>query len=605
MDRTRLLKYLPLVVALLVSASIAFARVGAPMFDLENFIVGGWGHPDNLGNHWLLVWVSEQVLSGGSLLHNDRYYVPFGDAPWLAGNGSEGFLFLPFYLLFGWPVGSNVMVFCVLTGIGLAGYALARASGGGAWPSLVGAAVCASTPYMIRELSAGRFSQADTLWLVLSVAAYIQLLRRPGTREAVLCGVLVAVTSVLYWYYGFFFLLAAVALTAVYPLGGKPLPFRYIAIAVACSILLAGPVLWIYLHNWESIPGTLEEGFPSSEAVQDSVSPQWPWLFRLGKQSGVVSAWPTLGLATTGLVAGLARKDLPKWLIAGAGLLIALFWLLALGANGPLFEHVYGITGALRRFWWPSRHMMMVHVGMAILASLGAGVLLGKLGAWPKGIVSVLLAVSVPISMRLQGNAPFSVHSSEVDLPPKAYVELADLPGNVILQPPLSPKAAYSQVPLLFQLYHGKRLFSGHALWVDRVRPPRWDKLVRENGFLSSMVSFEEGLSEGVFQFEPKDLGALRNLGVDLFVLDDELFSRHMGKVVIGYRNLCNQLFGRPVLEVDGVMVWDLQNWKGKEAASLPGWTWPDFLPQGDGSRPLPGPRYDSRVYIEPVGHRK
>ena len=52
--------------------------------------VGNWVHPDNLSNHWLLVWVAERVMSGESLLHNDTYYWPVGDAPLEALRSARG-----------------------------------------------------------------------------------------------------------------------------------------------------------------------------------------------------------------------------------------------------------------------------------------------------------------------------------------------------------------------------------------------------------------------------------------------------------------------------------------------------------------------------------
>ena len=88
-----------------------------------------YGHPDCLSNQWLLVWVAEQITHGRSLLHNDRYYWPVGDSPWLAGNGNEGFPYAIWHLLFGWPMASNMHLLVILTLNGLAAYALARASG--------------------------------------------------------------------------------------------------------------------------------------------------------------------------------------------------------------------------------------------------------------------------------------------------------------------------------------------------------------------------------------------------------------------------------------------------------------------------------------------
>ena len=39
---------------------------------------------------------------------------PVGDSPLLAGNGSEGFLYLPFHLLLGWPAAVPALVITIV-----------------------------------------------------------------------------------------------------------------------------------------------------------------------------------------------------------------------------------------------------------------------------------------------------------------------------------------------------------------------------------------------------------------------------------------------------------------------------------------------------------
>ena len=102
---------IPVRLCVFLSILMAILRLGPVFWNPEQYSVGGWGHPDNLGNHWLLVWVAERLGSGESILHNTQYYVPIGDYPWLAGNGSEGFN-RPFHWLLGWPAGKNLWWCC-------------------------------------------------------------------------------------------------------------------------------------------------------------------------------------------------------------------------------------------------------------------------------------------------------------------------------------------------------------------------------------------------------------------------------------------------------------------------------------------------------------
>mgnify|MGYP000103150292 CR=1 FL=1 len=111
-------KLFPYITCAMLSVLIATARIGPAVLSPNSFLVGGWGHPDNLGNHWLLVWVAERVLAGESILHNQEDYVPFGDYPWLAGNGSEGLLYAPFHWLLGYPTAVPIWLLSVFLGWG-------------------------------------------------------------------------------------------------------------------------------------------------------------------------------------------------------------------------------------------------------------------------------------------------------------------------------------------------------------------------------------------------------------------------------------------------------------------------------------------------------
>jgi hypothetical protein len=171
----RLTPWAPALAAVALCVALTVERLGGALSAPGRVIVGDWHHPDCLGNHWLLVWVAERLSMGQSLVHNDAYYWPYGDAPWLAGNGSEGLLYLPFHLLWGWPVGVAAYAGAVWVGNGLAGWALGRAAGAGPWAALVCAAGVGSSAYAAQEMGSGRFSQANLLFLVGA--------SRPGSRS--------------------------------------------------------------------------------------------------------------------------------------------------------------------------------------------------------------------------------------------------------------------------------------------------------------------------------------------------------------------------------------------------------------------------------------
>ena len=199
--------HMPVIAAFIVSVVLSAIRLGPVFFEPASHLPGAWGHPDNLSNQWLLVWLSEQVASGQSLLHNDQYYWPVGDYPWLAGNGSEGFLHLPVYLLFGWPQSIGLYVSCVWIVMGLAAYRLGRVCGAGEWGALFTIVAVLSLPYLGREYAAGRYSQMNLIWLLLSMSEFIGLLVKPSFGKAARCGICVALCGIFYWYYAWFFCL--------------------------------------------------------------------------------------------------------------------------------------------------------------------------------------------------------------------------------------------------------------------------------------------------------------------------------------------------------------------------------------------------------------
>ena len=124
-----------------------------------------------------------------------------------------------------------------------------------------------------------------------------------------------------------------------------------------------------------------------------------------------------------------------------------------------------------------------------LLAGFGAQVLIervvtqgvvtqGVVG-WKRPLASMGLCLLIPIFFWIQGDRPFHANHTPLTHPISDYEAIGTLEGEVVLMPPLNPKIANTQLPLLFQLSHQKRLLTGHGMWVDRVRPESWDDFQR------------------------------------------------------------------------------------------------------------------------------
>jgi hypothetical protein len=582
---------LPLLLACLGAFGLALAQLRSLLGGTVPLLPGNPYHPDNLGNHWLLVWVAERLAAGRGLLHTDAYYWPVGDAPVLAGNGMEGALYLPFHLLFGWPAGFAGWALLVLSLNGLGGWALARAAGASPAAAWVALGLCGASPYFLQELGSGRFSQVDAGWLLLFLAAWLRFLARPSRGWALASAALLAVTAVFYWYYAWFGVMAGAVLWAASP---RPPPAR-LALFSAAFLALIGPWAAAFAQRWASIPGTDElSAFPPEEARVDALSLGWtmPLLPGAGLHVGAIEPAPLLLLSLLGLSYFLwrsVRDPRPRGLL----LVGLLFFALSLGPDGGLYTALYGLAAPLRRFWWPIRHIVVVH---AILGVLGA-LLLDRLpGRALRRLGPLGAALALP-ALALQG-LDTAAAVRPIDWPPADYLRLAALPDGVVLQTPLAPEATAGEEVLFFQMVHRKRLLGGHAQWVDRVRPPEWDRFVGANSFLSALQALERGEVVGEFRFDPASLTALREGGLRWVVLDRSLFTYDLAPLHKTEDRLWDALFGLPVYQGRGFGIWDMRQWTGRAELPLePGFTWREGVERGGPTRPLIGGRPRSSTF--------
>lgn len=559
-----------------------------------NTIVCGWVHPDCLGNHWLLVWVAEQVASGGSLLHNDRYYWPVGDAPWLAGNGSDGFLYLPWHFLLGWPRASAAHALTLLVVNGLGAYAFARAAGASSFAALAAAPTAAMMVYGSHELGAGRFSQADFGFLAFFLASWLRLLAEPSVFRGVIAAILLAATSFLYWYYGFFAVVAGAILLAG-RLWDRPRSLVVpVAAFVGAFVLLIGPVLYIFGAHYAEIPGADETvAFPHPESAGDSTWPGVPFLIGGVRHAGRALPFTTTILA---LVAPFIRRDRATWSLAALVLVFGSLMAGPLWSGGP-YEQIYGLAAPLRRFWWPYRHVVVLNLAVIALAAVATTALLERLA---RGVrvpsLGIAIAMVIPLEMELSA-APYLALHSKAELPASFYTGVAKLPGEVLLELPLSPEMCASQAPLGYQLQHRKTLLTGHAMWVDRVRPDAWDQFVAENSFLAAFIALERGTIASSFQFAPADLSALRSRGLGVISVNREYLPLKFGSLVTAYEEILTVLFGEPAVTESTAKAWTLDRWTGAGQATFSGVVGTDGGPAQAGNLPGGGQRPKSLAF--------
>lgn len=563
----------------LVYAGLVAWQLYPAWWEPAHGFVGDHRHPDTISNLWLYRWVAERLSRGESILHNPDYYLPIGDAPWLAGNGSDA---VPYSLVagLGWPASLLLWVAATLLVNGLGGLALARRLGASAAASTLAGAALVLFPYVDVELGGARYAQAPIGQIALFLLAWHDLLdrERPGPLRAAATGVLYGLVSFTYWYHGVW-----AAILGLCWFVFRPRPRVLPAFLIGAAAVVAWP-LSLFLGGWAEIPGTTEESFPHELATQSSLPP-WFWLWgRPGFWGRIILPallWaPLLALLLPGrprlawghkaaLLAAVACWSLclgpyPSWLGGADSGLPGPFWL-------------YDLARPLRRFWWPYRHVAPMGIALVPLAALALDRVIDAVRAfadeqvrpWVPVAIVLVGVLSLPGELRARGGiaaAPISRWD-----PPEAWSAVAALPGEALLQLPITPQRVRGQASLSYQWLHGKRLLNGHAMWVDRVRPPAWDAWVAQTPFLVALGAMERGEATTL----PGEVGRLTEVGVRWILLDEAGFSGTLSPMIARYREAFGTLFGAPVLDQDGVAAWDLARVERPAvevpAAELPG----------------------------------
>ncbi len=586
-------------VALAVGAGCALWLLYPAWLDLDQVLVGDWRHPDVLSNHWLYGWLRDQLASGGSILHNDRYYHPVGDAPYLAGNGGDGLLFAALGPRGAWPGSVTLWLLGMLTLNGAAAWGLCRHAGASRAGATVGAVVLGASSYLAHELSGGRFAQAALWPLLLFSWAWLSVLARPRLTTVVVAAAALALCFQVYLVYGLWALGAGALLLAARLLVGPsldPADRRRALGALLVFTVLAGalsaPVLWPYLSRWDAMPGTGEGSWPHPLAVEASL-PASAWLWAGAADRGeVLPPLIALVLAVWACVGRLGRPP-RDWRILGLLTVGVVFALLALGPRllmadgrptavpGP-FGLLYA-WGPLERFWWPYRHVAVALIPVSLLAALGFDRLRSQLRLQGPWWVALGLVVLLPLDLDLRGGRVGAASSWWE--PPPAYVALAQQPGEVMLELPLAPALVTTQQSLSYQQLHGKALVNGHAAWVARVRPAGWDAWVEDNSLLRTLRDYERGQLHGPFAFLPEDAIALYELGVRLVVVNREYLPGPLFPLAERYETILTALYGPPVYRFrDHLTVWDTAGYTMQGFVEIEPFRLPGELLEGDGS---------------------
>lgn len=527
------------------------------------FLLFGLFHPlqalvgrawvDGFGTHWFYWYVREILAGRQSPAHTDLFFYPWGKDIF-AHTGSnllDALLAAPLLSLFGPVAGYNLWIALLLLGNAWGGAQLARALGTPAERAWVGGALLVLNPYVIEELNLGRPTQALLLFPALCTA---RLLTLQSWRDALACGLWMALSAWTYWYYGL--LLGGLGLIAGLWRSVQLYRFLpYYALAALTALVLVAPAALPMMAQVEAgtVPGLLRmdgEG-PIGGLHLQTVEGDRQGLY-------VLMGWRTASLIDEEGVQFLPAT--PIWLLAQALVLLLgwrgrglwMFWLgsslliaagpaLTLGDRfwpNPLYLTLIEHLPILRRWWWPERAI----VGAVLVGAGWAALVLSRYQQRWTWLFFVLVLAQLAIARQI----PLD-HWRPPDNPALQCLQRA--PAGAVIDLPLLT----DQRNLFAQTLHHKPLLGGMLLKKQHFGMEPIAALQTENTLLRSLIQLGDRQLTAPRDATPADRDALRALGYRYVLVWIEAFARSgSGGVTSDWgrvRRLLVPLLGAPISE--------------------------------------------------------
>lgn len=157
---------------------------------------------DGWQNVWNLWWVRHALASGQSPFVTPLLFYPQGASLYLQTLGiTNDILVLPVTTLWGPVAGYNTALLLAMILSGLAGYGLALRVGKHRLVAFIAGLIFTCTPYHLTRIWDGQLELASLQWPALYVLFLLRAVEDGRRRDAVLAGVLLALTGLTSWYY--------------------------------------------------------------------------------------------------------------------------------------------------------------------------------------------------------------------------------------------------------------------------------------------------------------------------------------------------------------------------------------------------------------------
>lgn len=502
-----------------------------------HYLVGGGENPDWTGTAWAYWWTGYSLQNGLNVFDGNYDFFPVGQRPVAYYNLLDGLLGAPFMLIFGPVLGYNLFAVFTVWTAALAMYGLGRSVGvSRAAAALAGIGLVTSNFFGF-ELRDGRLSQTLLVFWIVGFTGLERLARGLGTwRLAVLTGVMVAATSLVYWYNGLFLVIAALPLWLVEFKRWDLARLRRLAIAVAVTLLITGPYVVSLAEHFRNLPGVSRDleswmnygeygrgEFGLNSAIRHSHWPLWPFYhpFMEPDDHRVAAGILVLGLG----ILVWRPKGIGRWLaVMGAGYLLTLGPYLKGADDQPTNIHLpylffYDHVPFFDRLWWPGRMALIFLIPLLVLAAMHLDRLASRWPRW-RGAVLALGLLSVVADMDTR-NAFIPIMGRA----PEVYnAQLYDRLDGGILTTPVLGKDPAGRHHLWFQIFHEQPILYGLGAHIASHRPPGYESYIKQNSLLSVLANISDNLSQdGIVA--PADVDRLVAAGFRWAVVDPTAYT--------------------------------------------------------------------------------
>jgi len=427
---------------------------------------------------------------------------------------------LPLVILFGPLIAYNVHFLATYALTGFTTYLLCYYLTRRHWPSFTGGLIFALSSFRFRHAVHGELNLMVTYWLPLYVLFLLKLFRKPNSRNALLCGIFLALSIHSNFLHAAHFVIPLTLVFVIYQIFAKPrrlIDLRLVkglGLMILISTVLVGP-FWLPLlkanvsgelgyfarHGLLSQAADLVGFFvpPSSQALVQTIRPLVMLVEELTPESGyypVYIGFVALLLAAIG--AWKMGKRLGFWMITAlVGVVLSLGPFLHVG--GQLVEYsVADKTGfvvlpgalltALPFYEWiraPARFHELTMLSIAVLASYGASILLQATGRrivqW--GLAGALI-ILIPVECAL--DFPFPISDKPV---PEFYSTLSTNSEDFAI---LDVGSRLNHWGMYYQITHRHPIVRAHCAripyevnlylrFMDQLVQPELDIINRDN----------------------------------------------------------------------------------------------------------------------------